>query len=146
MKRITLIMLLLTSMILFTSCGNSDLELQRNQLQSEIKTLQSEIKTLQEETEELQKNRESLIQKDDIIYVIELEISQTHITLDLEEILKDSMNTITIPIQVSEGYYYSIEIGDVLSDEFRIGSWIFKGSIGNWNIKVINKQIVNATE
>ncbi len=139
MKRFTLIMVLLTSIMLLVGCGNSDLELERSQLQSEIETLQAEVDTLQ-------KTRDGLIQKDDIVYVIELEISQSHFTLDLEEHLKDSMNEITIPIQVSEEYYYSIEEGDTLSDEFRLGSFILKGSIGNWDIKVVDKQTVNTTE
>lgn len=139
MKRFTLIMVLLISIILLAGCSNSDLELERSQLQSEIETLQAEVDTLQE-------IRDGLIQKDDIIYVLELEISQSHFTLELEEHLKDSMNKITIPIQVSEEYYYSIEEGDTLSDEFRVGSFIFKGSIGSWDIKVINKKTVTTTE
>ena len=135
MKRFTLIMVLLISIILLAGCSNSDLELERSQLQSEIETLQGEVDTLQE-------IGDGLIQKDDIIYVLELEISQSHFTLDFEEHLKDSLNKITIPIQVSEEYYYSIEEGDTLSNEFRVGSFIFKGSIGSWDIKVINKQTV----
>lgn len=138
MRRLTLIMVLLTSIILLTGCGNADLELERSQLQTEIETLQTEVDTLQ-------KTRAGLIQKDDIIYVIELEISQSHFSLDLGEHLKDSMNEITIPIQVSEEYYYSVEEGDTLSDEFRVGSLLFKGSIGSWDIKVAQKQIVNRT-
>ena len=90
----------------------------------------------------MQEVRDGLIQKDEIIYVIELEISQSHFSLDLEEHMKDYMNTITIPIQVSEEYYYSVEIGDILDDEFRIGSYVFKGSIGSWQIKVVDKKIV----
>ena len=135
MKRFTLIMMLLISIMLLAGCSNSDLELERSQLQSEIETLQAEVNNLQE-------IRDGLIQKDDIIYVLELEISQSHFTLDLGEHLKDSMNKITIPIQVSEEYYYSIEEGDTLSNEFRVGSFIFKGSISNLIINV-NKAIVN---
>lgn len=138
-KRFTVIMILLISVMLLTGCGNADLELERSQLQSEIETLQEEVNTLQ-------KVRDGLIQKDDIIYVLELEISQSHFTLDLDEHLKDSMNKITIPIQVSEEYYYSIEKGETLSNEFRVGSFIFKDSIGNWEIKVVDKQTVDVTE
>lgn len=139
MKRFTLIMVLLISIMLLAGCNNSDLELERDQLQSEIETLQAEVDTLQ-------KIRDGLIQKDDIIYVLELEISQTHVTLDIGEHLKDAANTITIPIQVSEEYYYSIQKGDTLSDEFRAGSFLFKGSIGSWDIKVVNKETVTTTE
>ncbi len=138
MKRF-IIIFLFTTILLLTGCANTDLELERSQLESEIETLQSEVDTLQT-------IRDGLIQKDDIIYIIELQISQSHITLDIDELLKDELNQITIPIQVSEEYYYSIEIGDTLSDEFRVGSFLFKGSIGSWNIKVIDKQTVDATK
>lgn len=139
MKRFILIIGVLISIMLLAGCSNSDLELERSQLQSEIETLQEEV-------DHLQKIRDGLIQKDDVIYVLELEISQSHFSLDLEEHLKDSMNKITIPIQVSEEYYYSIEEGDTLSNEFRVGSFIFKGSIGSWDVKVINKQTIITTE
>lgn len=139
MKRFTLITVLSIPIMLFAGCGNSDLELERSQLQSEIETLQAEVNTLQG-------IRDGLIQKDDVTYVIELEISQSHFTLDLDEHLKDAMNKITIPIQVSEEYYYSVKVGDILSDDFRVGSLIFKRSIGNWDIKIIDKQTVIATD
>lgn len=169
MIRFRLIMLLFISIMLFAACGNSnsDLESERSKLQTEIttlqtksKTLQTEIKPLQAEVDALQKNRDELqakvdalqkdsnglIHKDDTIYILELEISQSHFTLNPKEHLKDSMNKITIPIQVSKEYYDSIKEGDTLSDEFRVGSFIFKGSIGNWNIKVVKKQAVTKTE
>lgn len=138
MKRFILIGLLISTM-LFSGCGNSDLEYKKIQLQEEIATLQTEIDTLQE-------IRDGLIQKDDIVYVLEVEISQSHFTIDIGEHLKDGMNKITIPIQVSEEYYHSIEVGETLSDEFRVGSFMFKGSIGNWKVKVIDKQTVTAAE
>ena len=81
MKRF-IIILLFTTILLLTGCTNTDLELERSQLESEIETLQSEVDTLQ-------RIRDGLIQKDDIIYIIELQISQSHITLDIDEILKD---------------------------------------------------------
>ncbi len=139
MKRFKLIMLLLTSIMLLTGCSNSDLELERSQLQSEIANLKSEVDTLQ-------KIHDGLIQKDDAIYIVELEISQEHFTLDLDEHLKDSMNKISIPIQVSQEYYHSVEVGDILNNEFRIGSFVFKGSMGSWKVKIIDKQTVIATE
>ena len=122
-------------MCLLAGCNNEDLKTERSELQTEIDELQTDVDRLQEV-------RDGLIQKDEITYVIELEISQSHFSLDLEEHMKDCMNTITIPIQVSEEYYYSVEIGDILDDEFRIGSYVFKGSIGSWQVKVVDKKIV----
>lgn len=146
MKRFTAIMMLLLSFMFLSGCGNSDLKLERNRLETEIDTLKTEISTYQLEIDTLKEIRSGLIKSDDIVYLIELEISQSHFTLNLEEHLKDSMNKITIPIQVSEEYFYSVKVGDILSDEFRVGSFIMKGSIGNWNIKVIDKQSVIKSE
>lgn len=139
MKRFKLMLVFLMFVILLTGCTNADLESERN-------ALQEEVDDLKEQVDILQKTRDNLIEKDNIVYIIEVEISQSHFTLDLDEHLKDSMNKITIPIQVSEEYYFSIEEGDILSDEFRAGSFLFKGSIGNWKIEVIDKQIVDLTE
>ncbi len=134
-KSLILVIFIITTMCLLVGCNNEDLKTERSELQTEINELQTDVDRLQEV-------RDGLIQKDEIIYVIELEISQSHFSLDLEEHMKDYMNTITIPIQVSEEYYYSVEIGDILDDEFRIGSYVFKGSIGSWQIKVVDKKIV----
>lgn len=134
-KRFTLMVLLISIMFL-AGCGNSELETERNSLQSEIDTLQAEVDTLE-------KIRDGLIQEDNIVYVLELQISQSHITLDLEELAKDSLNKITIPIQVSKEYYFSVKEGETLSNEFRVGSLIFKSSIGSWDIKVTSKKIVD---
>lgn len=136
MKRFILIMVLLISIMLLAGCGNSDLEAEKNHLKSEIDTLQAEVDTLE-------KIRDGLIQEDDIVYVIELQISQSHYTLDLDEHAKDSLNKINIPIQVSKEYYFSVKEGENLKNEFRVGSLIFKNSIGSWDIKVTSKEIVN---
>lgn len=109
--------------------------------------LQAEIESLEEEIEELESIRDGLISKDDVVYIVEIEISQSHFSLDIEDHLKDSMNAITIPIEVSQEYYYSVEKGDILNSDLRVGSMVFKGSFGSWNIVVKDKQkIVNAEE
>ncbi len=140
MKRFTsIVMAFLISIPFLSGCGNSTVEYEKKQLQAEVEKLQTEV-------DNLRKVREGLIQKDDVVYVIELEISQSHFTFDLEEHLKDEMNTITIPIRVSEEYYHSVEVGDILSDEVRIGSLIMKGSLGSWDIKIADKQTVSTAE
>jgi hypothetical protein len=91
----------------------------------------------------LENIRDGLIPKDTgIAYVVVLEISQSHITLDLGTMLKDSMNKIEFPIAVSPEYYYSVEPGTVVNDDFRMGSLIMKGSIGSWKITIKTKQII----
>jgi len=75
-------------------------------------------------------------------YVITLRISQRHITLDISEHLKDSLNDIEIQIPVDKEYYDSLEIGDTIDDSFRVGSLIMKSSWGSRNVQVINKEIM----
>ena len=134
-KRFAVIVLFLA--IMLTSGCNSDLELERRKLQSEIETLQSELNTLQ-------RVREGLIPNDNIIYVIELQIRQTHITFDIGKMLEDAANEIILPIQVSAEYYHSLEIGDILNDELLVGS--LSGNLGSWEITVVDKQIVNTSK
>lgn len=74
-------------------------------------------------------------------YVITFNIKQTHFTLDIGEHLKDSMNDISIEIPVDKEYYDSVEIGDTIDDSFRVGSFIWKGSFGNWKVTVESKDI-----
>lgn len=75
-------------------------------------------------------------------YIMKINISQSHYTLDISEHLKNSMNDIDIYIEVSEEYYHKYNIGDTIADDFRVGSMIFKGSYGKWKVKVADKQIV----
>lgn len=75
-------------------------------------------------------------------YIMKINISQSHYTLDISEHLKDSMNDIDIYIEVSEEYYNKYNIGDTIADDFRVGSMMFKGSYGKWKVKVADKQIV----
>ena len=74
-------------------------------------------------------------------YVITFNIKQTHFTLDIGEHLKDAMNDISIEIPVDKEYYDSVEVGDTIDDSFRVGSFIWKGSFGNWNVTVESKEI-----
>lgn len=75
-------------------------------------------------------------------YFITLNISQSHFTLDLKQHFKDAMNDVDIEIMVDKDYYDSFEIGDSVNDDFRWGSFISSGSIGNWDITVSNKREV----
>ena len=108
----------------------------------EITKLESEIAQLEAERDRL--NEEILNTKIDnglAKYVITFNIKQTHFTLDIGEHLKDAMNDISIEIPVDKEYYDSVEVGDVIDDSFRVGSFIWKGSFGNWKITVESKDI-----
>ena len=127
-----------------TFAGCSSDEYERDQLQAEIENLQEQKESLETQISDLQATWDDML-TDDISYVIELEISQTHLTLDLDEYLKDATNKITIPIEVSKKYYYSVDVGDVINDDLRVGSLLFKGSFGSWHVEVTDKQIVENT-
>ena len=75
------------------------------------------------------------------VYIVTYEIRQSHITLDIEEHIKDSMNTITIDIPVDNEYYDSLTIGQNIKDDFRMGSLVMKGSWGSWKVSVKDKRI-----
>lgn len=108
----------------------------------DVVKLEDEIAQL--ETERDQLNEEILNTKIDnglAKYVITFNIKQTHFTLDIGEHLKDAMNDISIEIPVDKEYYDSIEIGDTIDDSFRVGSFIWKGSFGNWKVTVESKEI-----
>jgi len=51
------------------------------------------------------------------------------------------MNDISIQIPVDKEYYDSVEIGETIADDFRMGSFVFKGSFGSWDITVEDKSI-----
>ena len=117
--------------------------------QAEIEYLRQEIASLEFEKQQLENSivelremeTEEKIRTGTEIYVVELEIKQSHFTLDLEQHFKDAMNAITITIPVSEEFYNSVDKGDTIDDSFRMGSFIFKGSIGSWDITVEDKYI-----
>lgn len=74
------------------------------------------------------------------LYIITFEISQSHLSLDLTEHLKDAMNKLTFEVPVDVDYFNKLKIGDIVSNQFRTGSLIAKGSIGKWKIRVIDKR------
>ena len=126
-------------MIAVTLSGCSKTETVTNE---DVAKLEFEIAQLEAERDRL--NEEILNTKIDnglAKYVITFNIKQTHFTLDLGEHLKDAMNDISIEIPVDKEYYDNVEVGDVIDDSFRMGSFIWKGSFGNWKVTVESKDI-----
>lgn len=77
----------------------------------------------------------------DNYYIVEFEIKQSHFTLDISEHLKDSINKLTFEVPVDKDYYNKVRVGQEITDSFRMGSFVMKGSIGKWKITVKNKHI-----
>ena len=129
----------LIAMIAIILSGCSKTETVTNE---DIAKIESEIAQLEAERDRL--NEEILNTKIDnglAKYVITFNIKQSHFSLDLGEHLKDAMNDISIEIPVDKEYYDSVEVGDVIDDSFRMGSFIWKGSFGNWKVIVESKDI-----
>ena len=131
--------IVLIAMVAITLSGCSKTETVTNE---DVAKLESEIAQLEAERDRL--NEEILDAKIDnnlAKYVITFNIKQTHFTLDIGEHLKDAMNDISIEIPVDKEYYDSVEVGDTIDDSFRVGSFIWKGSFGNWKVTIESKDI-----
>lgn len=114
-----------------------ELKAKQNNIEKQINARNSELTDINKAIEDKKK-----IENGTAKYIMKINISQTHFTLSLSEHLKDSMNDIDIYIEVSQEYYNKYDVGDVIADDFRVGSMIFKGSFGNWKVKVTDKQII----
>ena len=125
-----------------TACGTSP----ERELKQEYGLLQDQYAALQEEVAELESYRDSLKdmieQEDKPAHVITFEVSQSHLTLDIGTLIKDAMNTTEFEVMVDKRYYDSVEIGQSINSDFRIGSLLMKGSIGSWDIKVADKKVM----
>lgn len=141
MKRI-LICIILIGMMLCGCQNNNELEHEKNNLQRDIIELEEEISNLKEERDYLQEFLTETREENDIKrYIVTFEIGQSHFTLDIGTHLKDSMNKLEFSVLVSKEYYDSVDIGTVVNDDFRVGSFLMKGSIGSWDIEVVDKRI-----
>ena len=116
------------------------------ELKQEYGLLQDQYAALREEVAELESYRDSLEdmieQEDKPIYVVTFEASQSHITLDIGTLIKDAMNTTEFEVMVDKRYYDSVEVGQSINNDFRIGSLLMKGSVGSWDIKVADKKVM----
>lgn len=74
--------------------------------------------------------------------MITVKLSQTHYTLDLWEHAKDAMNAVKFKLPVDCQFYNEVNIGDdLLTEDFRTGSLLINGSVGDWNLEVVDKNV-----
>jgi len=138
-KKILSVVLTVVLLFSLTGCGE---QAQVDLLKQEISELQEKKTDLQNEVSELENiTVENKEENGTAKYVLTLEIKQSHFTLDISEHLKDSMNAIEIQIPVDKEYYDSVEVGQNIADEFRMGSLVFKGTFGDFKVSVIKKEI-----
>lgn len=138
-KRLLSVALAAVMVVCLVGCGEqSQVDLLKKQI-AELETQKSLLETEISDLENVvaEKKEESGTAK----YVLTLEIKQSHFSLDISEHLKDSMNAIEIQIPVDKEYYDSVEVGQDIVDEFRMGSFIFKGTYGNFKVSVAGKEI-----
>lgn len=136
------VFLMLVPFLLLTGCMSKEEVTEANIAQQEQR-----IKELKNETERLTTVKGNLtneikgIKSENGIkrYFVVISIKQSHFSLDITEHIKDDMNAVEVHVPVDEEYYFAVNKGDVLDDSFRSGSFIGKGSIGSWDITVLDK-------
>ena len=136
-KKILAALLVGGMMLMLAGCGDN-----REDLNAEIDGLKSEISELENQRDSLKSEIADIkVDNGTAKYIVTFNIKQSHFTLDLSEHMKDEMNDISIQIPVDKEYYDSVEVGDTIADNFRMGSLVMKGSFGNWDITVEDKEI-----
>ena len=136
-KKILAALLVGGMMLMLAGCGDN-----REDLNAEIDGLKAEISELENQRDSLKSEIADIkVDNGTAKYIVTFNIKQSHFTLDLSEHMKDEMNDISIQIPVDKEYYDSIKVGDTIADDFRMGSLVMKGSFGNWDITVEDKEI-----
>ena len=152
MNRINYIAPIIFVSLFLTSCENS------RDIQMEIDMLNSKRSLLKNDLDILEKRMGSMDEEIDLKstklrelniyssgrspkYVIKIQLKQTHFNIDITEHLKDAMNVAYFELPVDKEFYNSVEIGTQLANNFRVGSLLLRGSIGNWDMTIIGKTI-----
>lgn len=144
MKKIVAFIVALCICISLVGCASKEEMPNKNivKLEDRVSELKSEISNLETERNILVNEITDIkVENGTAKYIITFNIKQSHFTLDIGQHLKDEMNDISIQIPVDKEYYDNVKVGDTIADNFRIGSLIFKGSFGNWDITVEDKCI-----
>tara|TARA_R110000772_G_scaffold95789_3_gene194146 strand:- start:888 stop:1352 length:465 start_codon:yes stop_codon:yes gene_type:complete len=153
MKNVLFIVL---SILLFTGC--EDERMVKQELQREIVVLTNQKENLdhmldiddrlhKEYQQEIREMKEKLrvmkiYEKGDTPqYILKIKLKQSHFSLSIKKHIKDSMNEIEFEMPVDKEFYDSVHVGTEILDEFRSGSFILYGSMGDWKMTVKSKEI-----
>ncbi len=149
MKKLLIVLVLALSLVSCDEKGDlqkeiAQLKSQRDNLIDINSELQS-IKTAREnEIESLSKDVTTLnIYKQGRTpkYVLKLKLKQSHISLSITKHIKDSMNAIEFEMPVDKEFYDNVNVGSEIVDSFRVGSLLLSGSLGDWRMTVVDKEI-----
>jgi hypothetical protein len=117
----------------------------RSKLEKSINTKKntiSQLNTTIDAKNETLKEMDIYLDGDKPLYVLSIELSQSHFTFNIEEHIKDAMNAIEFDIPVDKEFYDNVKIGDEILDNFRMGSFIMNGSLGDWEMEVKSKKVI----
>lgn len=144
--------LLLITLTLFSCENATDVKTDIDKLRTERSNLESEVSnknnTISQLNTTIDSKNETLkemgiyLDGDKPLYILTLELSQSHFTLDISEHVKDAMNAIEFDIPVDKDFYNNVKIGDEILDDFRMGSFIMNGSFGDWEMEVKQKKVI----
>ena len=120
---------------------NMQLKAENQMLIDDQKKLSKQMGSMYHEIEELKRRHEFWIEENKQ-YIVIIKIKEFHYSIDPKQYIKDEMNAITIPIQVSKQFFDAVKEGDKLNDKLRIGSVMFTGNFGEWSVTIKEKKIV----
>lgn len=155
-KNIMLTMVVVLSFLLMGGCSPSPnkpnklkeqisiLKTEREAVEKLVKDSKTQLDNIQIDivvNQELLEQLKHEVDGDKAVYILELQLKQSHFSLDISKHAKDAMNAITMEIPVDKDFYNSQEKGSELLKEFRMGSAILNGSYGSWKVTVVNKRV-----
>jgi len=108
---------------------------------AEVRGTSEVYKILKDEVELLEAKKDGR----KVTFFIELDLRQSHFTLDWEKHAKDAMNALQFSLPVDEDFYNEVKAGQPLVDKFRSGSAWVEGSFGSWKVTV-NKKYTRISE
>lgn len=144
------------TIVLGTSCESSQdvksnidiLKNERANLMEQVQNLSDSLTSKQNEMAILNNKLEEKESEFEIYksgrtpkYILKIHLKQSHISLSISKHIKDSMNAIDFELPVDKQFYDSVMVGTNIVDDFRVGSFILKGSIGDWVMTVKDKEI-----